>query len=379
MRAFYKKLFDIKDNDRISDKQMLMRVITTISVIVVCLVAMSVVAYSYYNLSIQTGSSTVSLAKSKFKVTVTAEGSNSPVVIDDHGDPTVEDVSYSTYNGGYYTDVTLNGSNESYKITITIDGLTDEEKNAIGFCTVRFKSSFDNSQVYNFETIPLGRIGNDDDDNDYKKSMTFYVKTPALTGDSSLKLTIGSCWGSSAKDVDKICDDMTYEITSLNESHFSGFWSNVSAKAIVDNTTTDVKSIVSYDNFITDVNLTESGKKYKVKLIRNSSDSAVGYYKIFVGNRDGYAIKTTDENYFVTVPFSEFGVSDGVSSNKVLEFYVQTRASGVSDEKPVTLRIIPCRGSVESATKVSNDWTYNITGISNNKDWTASWVAPTTP
>ena len=61
MRAFYKKLFDIKDNDRISDKQMLMRVITTISVIVVCLVAMSVVAYSYYNLSIQTGSSTVSL------------------------------------------------------------------------------------------------------------------------------------------------------------------------------------------------------------------------------------------------------------------------------------------------------------------------------
>lgn len=216
MRAFYKKLFDIKDNDRISDKQMLMSVITTISVIVVCLVAMSVVAYSYYNLSIQTGSSTVSLNRSRFKVTVSAANDN---VQNDSTD-------YTTTYGDYFTDVSLKGADQTYTITITLaDGSTSD-----GFCTLlignsggpAIKDSTDNE----YHTVQFGNVGGGCGD-----TLEFQVTTPGEGVDSTHPVTVrvGSCWGSSAKNGNKVTNNSKFTITTINSnSNWGAAWTGLS-------------------------------------------------------------------------------------------------------------------------------------------------------
>ncbi len=215
MRAFYKKLFDIKDNDRISDKQMLMRVITTISVIVVCLVAMSVVAYSYYNLSIQTGSSTVSLNRSRFKVTVSAANDN---VQNDSTD-------YTTTYGDYFTDVSLKGANQTYTITITLaDGSTSD-----GFCTLlignsggpAIKDSTDNE----YHTVQFGSV-----DGGCGTTLSFKVKTPAsgVDNDNPVTVRVGSCWGTSAKTGSKVKNNCVYTISTISStSNWGAAWAGL--------------------------------------------------------------------------------------------------------------------------------------------------------
>ena len=214
MRAFYKKLFDIKDNDRISDKQMLMRVITTISVIVVCLVAMSVVAYSYYNLSIQTGSSTVSLNRSRFKVTVSAVKE----VIED-------DANFITTYGDYFTDVSLKDPNQTYIITIKLA----EGSEGDGFCTLligngdgpAIKDSTDNE----YHTVQFGNV-----DGGCGDTLVFQVTTPAsgVDNDNPVTVRVGSCWGTSAKTGNKVTNNSKFTITTIkSNSNWVAAWTGL--------------------------------------------------------------------------------------------------------------------------------------------------------
>lgn len=76
MRKKRNRILYIPPDGRVSDKAMLTRVILTVSIIVACLVAMSVTAYAYF--SSESVTNQISLRSAEFKISVQAENTDAP-------------------------------------------------------------------------------------------------------------------------------------------------------------------------------------------------------------------------------------------------------------------------------------------------------------
>lgn len=59
MKELYNKYFKIVEGERISDKKMLVRIISAVTIIVLCLTLLSMTALAYFSFSLKSGSNTV--------------------------------------------------------------------------------------------------------------------------------------------------------------------------------------------------------------------------------------------------------------------------------------------------------------------------------
>lgn len=166
MKAFYDRFYKISDNENISDRVMIFRIILSVAVILLCLFGMTFIACAYYeyDLSIRIDH----IQSAVFKVDVTAEEvqSNSDVTIDKHN------VSY-----------TLNAEKDKeYSVTISrANGNTA----TTGFCIVGYGQNNDR-KVYH--TLQIGRDGDSTRD-----SVTFKIKFSQTTD-----VDILPWWGTSS-------------------------------------------------------------------------------------------------------------------------------------------------------------------------------------
>ena len=70
MRKLYNEFFNVSKHGKISEKAMLTRVVTTITVVVMCLIAMSVTAYAYFSYNITSDSHVIKAAHFETDITV---------------------------------------------------------------------------------------------------------------------------------------------------------------------------------------------------------------------------------------------------------------------------------------------------------------------
>lgn len=71
MRKLYNEFFNVSKHGKISEKAMLTRLVTTITVVVMCLIAMSVTAYAYFSYNITSDSHVIKAAHFETDITVT--------------------------------------------------------------------------------------------------------------------------------------------------------------------------------------------------------------------------------------------------------------------------------------------------------------------
>lgn len=80
MRKLYNEFFNVSKHGKISEKAMLTRVVTTITVVVMCLIAMSVTAYAYFSYNITSDSHVIKAAHFETDITVTYKDAQETVI-----------------------------------------------------------------------------------------------------------------------------------------------------------------------------------------------------------------------------------------------------------------------------------------------------------
>lgn len=86
MRKLYNEFFDIPKHEKIREKVMLARIVTTITIMIVCLAAMSITAYAYFYSGITSGSNMIKAAHFEANVSITITDSNhDPVTVTKDG------------------------------------------------------------------------------------------------------------------------------------------------------------------------------------------------------------------------------------------------------------------------------------------------------
>ncbi len=80
MRELYNDFFHVPKHGKIREKVMLTRVVTTVTIVILCLAAMSFTAYAYFSHDITSGSNTIQAAKFEAQITVTSTEQNGGTV-----------------------------------------------------------------------------------------------------------------------------------------------------------------------------------------------------------------------------------------------------------------------------------------------------------
>ncbi|MBQ4037740.1 MAG: hypothetical protein IJC84_06405 [Clostridia bacterium] len=82
MKSLYDEFFHVPQNGKIREKVMLARVVRTIVIMIVCLVAMSITAYAYFSHGVTSGSARLVAAKFNANVSITIkDANNTPVAL----------------------------------------------------------------------------------------------------------------------------------------------------------------------------------------------------------------------------------------------------------------------------------------------------------
>ncbi len=171
MRAFYQKYFGINENERISDRKMLNRIIMTVIVVVVCLGLMSMTALAFFSSSVKTGENVVSSAT--FYVTATVnditETTPTPVnVVGNH----------------YQKSVTLPASNTVKTYEFKLEKAADADADT-GYCIIKI-----GDKTYYTKQLGTGLLEGETPVD--RPSITFKLK---IQNSSSQTVEIDSCWG----------------------------------------------------------------------------------------------------------------------------------------------------------------------------------------
>ena len=162
MRKLYNKFFYIPNHGKIREIVMLTRIAITVTIVIMCLAAMSITAYAYFSYNITSASNTIKAANFDANVSITIkDSSNDPVTVTKDGK-----VQTANLDAGKYTI-------ELTKGTSTAD---------TGFCVI----SIGNKTYY---TDQIGV--------DVKKDLTDATVKFDLWLSSPTKLEVLSHWGTS--------------------------------------------------------------------------------------------------------------------------------------------------------------------------------------
>ena len=164
MRNLYNEFFYIPKHGKIREKVMLVRVATTVAVMLLCLILMSVSAYAYFTCDVVSGSNIIKSAHFDVSVAVkNSEGGDVPVLAEGQGRRTV------------------NLSNGTYTVTLKNVGDADT-----GFCVL----SVDPGDLPAYHTQQIGVDVNARTNG--QDSITFKITVSQQT-----KVTFLSHWGTS--------------------------------------------------------------------------------------------------------------------------------------------------------------------------------------
>ena len=164
MRKLYNEFFYIPKHGKVREKVMLTRVVMTVTIVIMCLAAMSLTAYAYFSYNITSASNTIQAANFEANVLITITSSNNdPVAVTKDGK-----VQTATLDAGEYTVLLTKGASTANT----------------GFCIITINDTDYFTQ----------QIGNDVERNltDGSASVEFTVKVSSAT-----KIEIISHWGTS--------------------------------------------------------------------------------------------------------------------------------------------------------------------------------------
>ena len=169
MRELYNEFFHIPKHGKIREKVMLTRIVTTITIVIMCLAAMSITAYAYFSYNITSGSNTIKAASFYTDVTVqiTAE------------DGTAGDT-ITTNTSDHKSHSAELSANKTYTITVKHN---DRSTAQTGFVIVTAEGC-----ETRYHTQQLGRDGNGNT----------YTITFKLTPGANTIVTFRSHWGTSS-------------------------------------------------------------------------------------------------------------------------------------------------------------------------------------
>ena len=166
MRKLYREFFYIPKHGKIREKVMLMRVFTTVAVIVFCLAAMGFSAYAYFSCNVASANNVIKAATFETNVNIQ--------IMDENG----EAVEVITSN--YKSHVTSLKANTKYFVTLKP---TEKSTAKTGFVIVTIKGS-DNR----YHTQQLGQDGENT-----TESISFYLVLSA-----EAEVTFLAHWGTSS-------------------------------------------------------------------------------------------------------------------------------------------------------------------------------------
>ena len=170
MRTLYNKFFRVYKHEKISDKVMLARITVTVSVIVACLIAMSLTAYAYFSHDIISAHNVIKSANfiTNVNVVITDENGEAPKVI--------------TSNYKKFRIENLEPLKE-YTVTITP---TDRSTATTGFIIV---SSEKCSEKYHTQQLGVDELAT----NQKTEAIMFKLKITDATD-----VLLEACWGTSS-------------------------------------------------------------------------------------------------------------------------------------------------------------------------------------
>ena len=162
MRKLYNEFFYIPKHGKVREKVMLTRIAMTVTIVIMCLAAMSITAYAYFSYNITSGSNIIKAANFDANVSITIkDSSNDPVTVTKDGK-----VQTANLDAGKYTI-------ELTKGTSTAD---------TGFCVISI-----GDKTYYTDQIGV----------DVKKDLTDATVKFDLWLSSPTKLEVLSHWGTS--------------------------------------------------------------------------------------------------------------------------------------------------------------------------------------
>lgn len=160
MRKLFNEFFYISKHGKVREKVMLTRLATTITIVIMCLAAMSITAYAYFSYNVTSGSNIIKAANFEANVSIT-DSNNDPVTVTKDGK-----VQTANLDAGKYTI-------ELTKGTSTAD---------TGFCVISI-----GDKTYYTDQIGV----------DVKKDLTDATVKFDLWLSSPTKLEVLSHWGTS--------------------------------------------------------------------------------------------------------------------------------------------------------------------------------------
>lgn len=166
MRALYEKYFRISENERISDKKMLVRIVSAVTIIIICLLGMSITSIAFYTTSVE---SSATVAASTFYTEVTVDNN----------------VTQATGSSKYNRVYTVPANTEcTFTLTLPSDvaNLADT-----GYCKITVNG--DSQKCYYTKQFGTGLKEGNDTVN--RPEITFKV----TTGTAPADIRIQSCWG----------------------------------------------------------------------------------------------------------------------------------------------------------------------------------------
>ena len=169
MRELYNEFFYIPKHGKIREKVMLTRIVTTITIVIMCLAAMSITAYAYFSYNITSGSNTIKAASFYTDVTVQ---------ITDADGNAVETITTNTSDHKSHS-ATLD-ANKTYTITIKHNARSTAQTGFVIITADKCETKYHTQQ-----------LGRDGDGNTY--TITF-----KLTPGANTVVTFRSHWGTSS-------------------------------------------------------------------------------------------------------------------------------------------------------------------------------------
>ena len=165
MREIINEFFYIPKYGKIREKVILTRLVTTIAVVIICLVAMSLTAYTYFSKNITSAFNTIKAANFEANVLITiTDSNNDPVTVTKEGK-----IQTATLDVGEYTVLLTKGTSTA----------------KTGFCII----TIGNNDYYTQQIgVDVGRNLTDG-----SASVTFTLKVSSAT-----KIEILSHWGTSS-------------------------------------------------------------------------------------------------------------------------------------------------------------------------------------
>lgn len=168
MRALYEQYFHIGENERISDKKMLVRIVATVLIVIICLLGMSVTSIAFYTMSIE---STATVAASTFYTEVTVNNT------------VTETAGSSKYNRVYTVP-----ANTECTFTLTLPSGVANLADT-GYCKITVNG--DSQKCYYTKQFGKGLVESGTTGTVDRKKITLKVKTGTAPAD----IRIQSCWG----------------------------------------------------------------------------------------------------------------------------------------------------------------------------------------